>query len=106
MIDEAVISGARKEKASKEIGLSIRTLQRWQESGEIRDDKRPTAIRPEPNNKLTEKERQTILDTCNQAEYAHLGPSQIEETSKEGNFQRHPFQETSKDTHFNFSKIP
>lgn len=71
------MSGARKEKACKEIGLSIRTLQRWQESGEIRDDKRPTAIRPEPNNKLTEKERQTILDTCNQAEYAHLGPSQI-----------------------------
>jgi len=77
LIDEAVVSGARKEKACEEIGLSIRTLQRWQESGEISGDKRSDADKPEPSNKLTEEEQQAILDTCNQEEYANLGPSQI-----------------------------
>ena len=77
MIDEAIVSGARKEKACEEIGLSIRTLQRWQESGEIKEDQRPIADRSEPNNKLTEQEQQAILETCNQEEYANLAPCQI-----------------------------
>ena len=77
MIDEAIIAGARKEKACEEIGLSLRTLQRWRKSGEISGDKRPTADRPEPSNKLTEEEQQAILATCNQEKYADLGPSQI-----------------------------
>ncbi|TMP37426.1 IS3 family transposase, partial [Pseudoalteromonas citrea] len=77
LIDDTVTSGARKEKACEEIGLSIRTLQRWQEQGEIIPDKRPTAKRPEPKNKLTEEEQQAILDISNQEEYANLGPSQI-----------------------------
>ncbi|WP_259386273.1 IS3 family transposase [Pseudoalteromonas sp. MSK9-3] len=77
LIDDAVTSGARKERACEEIGLSIRTLQRWQEQGEIIPDKRPTAKRPEPKNKLTEEEQQAILDISNQEEYANLGPSQI-----------------------------
>ncbi|CAH9068065.1 IS3 family transposase ISSba15 [Pseudoalteromonas holothuriae] len=77
MIDEAVVSGTRKEKACEEIDLSIRTLQRWQESGKISVDKRVTADRPEQSNKLTKEEQQAVLDTCNQEEYANLGPSQI-----------------------------
>ncbi|MCL1115622.1 IS3 family transposase, partial [Shewanella basaltis] len=77
LIDEAVTSGARKEKACEEIGLSIRTLQRWLEHGEIIADKRPAADKPEPRNKLTEAEQQAILAISNQEEYAHLGPSQI-----------------------------
>nr|WP_246455048.1 IS3 family transposase [Thalassotalea piscium] len=77
LINEAVISGARKNKACEEVGMSIRTLQRWQESGEIIGDKRPIADRLEPSNKLTEQERQAILDTCNQEEYVNIGPSQI-----------------------------
>ncbi len=77
LVDEAVASGARKEKACEEIGLSIRTLQRWQENGDVSADKRPTASRPEPENKLTEEEQRAILDTCNREEYASLAPSQI-----------------------------
>lgn len=70
-------SGARKSKACEVIGLSIRTLQRWLETGEVGKDKRPTAKRPAPANKLTEQERQTILKLCNQDAYASLPPSQI-----------------------------
>ena len=57
------------------MGLSIRTLQRWQENGEFSGDKRPTVVRPEPRNKLTEQEQQAILETCNEEEYANLGPA-------------------------------
>jgi transposase InsO family protein len=57
--------------------VSIRTLQRWRQDGEISDDKRPKAIRPLPPSKLTEAEREQILAVCNQDEYAKLPPSQI-----------------------------
>ena len=77
LIHESVKSGARKSKACEVIGLSIRTLQRWLEAGEVGKDKRPTAKRPAPANKLTEQERQTILELCNQDLYASLPPSQI-----------------------------
>ena len=77
LIAEAVASGARKKEACKLIGISIRTLQRWQEDGEILADKRPEASRPEPANKLTDAEQQAVLDICNQEEYASLPPSQI-----------------------------
>lgn len=77
LVNEAVAAGARKDKACAELGISERTVQRWEQAGEIAADKRPTATRPEPANKLSEVERETILDTCHQPEYASLPPSQI-----------------------------
>lgn len=59
------------------IGLSTRTLQRWQVGGDITADKRPTATRPEPENKLSQAERQAVIDVCNSEECAPLPPSQI-----------------------------
>ena len=59
------------------IGLSIRTLQRWRIDGVIGDDKRPTAIRPAPLNKLSAKERQAVIDVCNVEQFSSLPPSQI-----------------------------
>lgn len=77
LVCEATNAGARKELACREIGISIRTLQRWQKDGDINADQRPTAKREEPSNKLTALERQRIIDVCNQKEYASLPPSQI-----------------------------
>ena len=77
LINEAVLAGASKYKACDTIGLSIRTFQRWQSDGKITEDKRPAAKRPEPANKLTEEEKQLILETCNTEEFASLPPSQI-----------------------------
>ncbi len=74
LINEAIEAGASKYKACKLIGLSIRTLQRWQAEGEITADKRPTAKRPAPVNKLTEQERQSIIAVCNTEEFAALPP--------------------------------
>ncbi len=76
-INEAVDSGARKSKACETIGLEIRTLQRWFNSGEVKTDQRPGAYRPAPGNKLTMSERQEVIECCNSQEFAHLPPSQI-----------------------------
>tara|TARA_R110002110_G_scaffold400444_1_gene616953 strand:- start:40 stop:1074 length:1035 start_codon:yes stop_codon:yes gene_type:complete len=77
LINEAKANGSRIEPACQEIGLSLRSYRRWFKCGEVQADKRPDAKRPEPANKLSDKERQAILDACNQPEYASLPPSQI-----------------------------
>lgn len=74
LIEEAVQAGARKELACAELGLSVRTVQRWQHQSK---DRRPTAERPEPANKLSEAERQAVLEAANRPEFASLPPHQI-----------------------------
>ncbi|RMQ78941.1 Mobile element protein, partial [Pseudomonas syringae pv. tomato] len=76
-LGEAVAAGARKIKACREVGLSLRTLQRWTQTEFIQTDARTTATRPTPRNALTEAERQAIVTLCNSPQYAHLPPSQI-----------------------------
>ena len=76
-INEAVDNGARRTLACRVAGLPIRTLQRWQQNGKVTEDQRPTALHPEPSNKLTAEERELILATCNKKEFANLPPSQI-----------------------------
>lgn len=73
-IGEAIDAGARQWRACKEAGIDPKTYRAWRQG---HADRRPTASRPEPANKLSEQERQAIVQTCNQPEYAHLPPSQI-----------------------------
>lgn len=77
LVSTAVASGARQDKACEVIGFSTRTLQRWRIDGVIGADKRSTALRPEPGNKLSQAERQAVIDVCNSEEFASLPPSQI-----------------------------
>lgn len=78
LIREAMQSGCRLEKACEELGLSLRTFQRWVRDGEaVRADGRTTTERAPPHNKLSEAERQQILEVANSAEFASLPPSQI-----------------------------
>ncbi len=67
-INEAVEAGARKERASQVLGLSIRTLQRWVGGDKVKEDQRPLIIRPTPSNKLSQVERDEILAICNEPE--------------------------------------
>jgi putative transposase len=76
-INEAVEAGARKERASQVLGLSIRTLQRWVGDDQVKEDQRPLIVRPAPSNKLSQAERDEILAVCNEPEYASVPPSQI-----------------------------
>lgn len=75
-VDEAHEAGARRQKACEVMGLSPRTLQRWRQSGELGSDARMTRTYV-PDNKLSDQEREQILDVANSAEFAHSPPSQI-----------------------------
>ena len=77
LIDEAMAAGARQSKACTEVGITARTLQRWRYDGEVKSDGRPCARRPVPQHKLTDQERQRVLDVCRSDEFKSLPPSQI-----------------------------
>lgn len=74
LIDEAVAAGARRALACREVGLSLRTLQRWAQQPE---DRRPQAVRPVPPNKLTQEEQAALLAAANSPAFASLPPHQI-----------------------------
>jgi len=75
LIEEATLSGARLETAVDAVGLSIRTLQRWnlQDAGSDRRHGPST----DPANKLTPAERQNVIDMANSEEFRDLSPKQI-----------------------------
>lgn len=75
LITQACINGARKSKACEVTGISVRTLQRWNKKNEL-EDQRANAI-TSPSNKLTDEEKEHILDLCNQEEFRSLAPKQI-----------------------------
>lgn len=77
-IDEACQAGARLSQACDVLAISPRTLQRWQEEGEVKADGRKEAgTRHEPANKLSEHERRQILEIANEPGFAQMPPSQI-----------------------------
>lgn len=77
LIQTAQQDGCRLEMACKEVALSLRTYRRWYRDGQVMEDSRPGAVRPTPSNKLSEAERQAILEVCNEQDNASLPPSQI-----------------------------
>ncbi|MTV51085.1 DDE-type integrase/transposase/recombinase, partial [Heliobacillus mobilis] len=77
LINEANANGARVSKACNILNISRRTYERWSKSGDNIADGRSRAQRPVPKNKLTEEERQEVLNTVHQKEYSSLPPSQI-----------------------------
>ena len=74
LIDQTMSSGARQRKACEVVGISPRTYQRWQTKG---FEDRRQCVTKQPANKLTEQERQAIIDICNQEAYCSLTPKQI-----------------------------
>jgi transposase InsO family protein len=79
LIGEANAAGAGLVSACVEIGISLRTLKRWRKAfvgdGDGKDRRKgsPRLV----VHRLSEEERQRILLTCNQPEYASLPPGQI-----------------------------
>jgi putative transposase len=76
-VTEAVASGARRQPACDELGITLLTLQRWTQEDTMKADGRTTTLGPKPVNALSDAERQAILALCNSVAYAHLPPSQI-----------------------------
>lgn len=78
LIDEARNNGARLAPACAALGINRRTYRRWRRPNEpARRDGRPGASRPTPANKLSNAERQEVLEILHQPEYASLPPGQV-----------------------------
>lgn len=75
LVSQARSSGARQDKACNVIGISAKTLQRWEQPDNKQDGRIET--RHEPKNKLTDMEQQRVIKTANSLEFAHLAPTQI-----------------------------
>ena len=77
LINEAKENGARLGVACETACITLRTYYRWFRDNQVKSDQRSEVERPTPKNKLSEDERQYILEVCNLPEYASLPPSQI-----------------------------
>jgi putative transposase len=73
LLGEAVAAGARREQACKLLGLSARTLERWDDESE--DSRR--GPKSSPANKLTAEERRRIVATATSVEFRDQSPKQI-----------------------------
>ena len=77
LINKARHAGARLASVCKIVGIAARTYQRWTQRGDVKEDGRPLAKRPEPANKLSQQEKDRVLEICHKPENASLPPSQI-----------------------------
>jgi putative transposase len=77
LIDEAHQTGARLKPACQELGIDVRTYQRWSQGGGVKADGRSEALRPPPANRLSAEERAQVLAVCHEPPYTSLPPSQI-----------------------------
>lgn len=75
LIEEAVHNGCRKKIACESIGITIRTIQRWEVSGDLSDKRKGPLTTPA--SKLSDKEREEIIRVVNLNEYCDLPPCQI-----------------------------
>jgi len=74
LIKEAVKAGARKVRACNEMGINLRTYQRWVR--ECRTDKRKGSLKRVPR-KLSDEERQIVIDIACSQEFKELTPYEI-----------------------------
>ncbi len=79
LICDACTAGARLASACTQIGLSVRTVQRWLRPEGQDGDRRVAGLheRPEPANKLSKAEREAAMTLLNGQEFKNLPPSQI-----------------------------
>jgi putative transposase len=78
LLEEAARAGARREKACQLLGLSLRSVQRWQQAGDVKEDGRRAAAKLRvPAHALSAEERARVLALANRAEFADKTPHQI-----------------------------
>ncbi len=75
-VNQSTRAGARLHKACEILGISARSLQRWQQSGEVALDGR-TRRQFVPANRLSGIEREKLLQIANSDAFAQLAPTQI-----------------------------
>jgi putative transposase len=75
LVDDAVVGGARRERACIQVGLAARSMQRWRRA-DVGDDRR-TGPRTVSANALSPAERAHVLEVVNSPEYRDLPPKQV-----------------------------
>lgn len=75
MITDACVTGAIKRQACELLGVTIRTIERWEKDDGL-IDKRKQAIHS-PANKLSEEERGMVLAIANSKTYQNVPPCKI-----------------------------
>lgn len=74
LIAEAVAQGCRKLKGCEALGLSLRTLQRWQRDGSVDRRKGSQAM---PASRLSDEERAEVLALLNAPAHCDQSPNQL-----------------------------
>jgi putative transposase len=75
LVKTACTGGVSLQAACDIIGITARTLQRWKKSQTMIDGR--SLVKRIPHNKLSEAERQKVLEVVNSSKYGHLPPSKI-----------------------------
>jgi putative transposase len=75
LIEEAVHAGARLEPACEQLGLTSRSIQRWQ--GQAGGEDRRSGPHRDPANKLSDVERKDVLRIANSEQFRDVSPKQI-----------------------------
>ena len=75
LVTEAVDAGARRRKGCEVLGISVRTLQRWEKSPEKSDQRQ--GPKSSPKNRLSEAEKQLIVAVATSPRFRDLSASQI-----------------------------
>ena len=77
LIDQACQEGARLSKACSVLGIPARSIQRWRKRQGNGDGRKAAAQQRQPANKLSESERQSILEISNRKAFCAMPPNQI-----------------------------
>lgn len=75
MISEACAAGARKRCACEALGLSVRTVERWNKADDLQDQRK--LVKRIPKNKLTNEQRDMVITTANNMLYRDMPPCKI-----------------------------
>ena len=75
MVGGAVKEGARRAKACEVLGISVRTLERWEK--EPGGEGKRRGPKGKPAHAFTEEEKEQVVAVVNAAEYRDMPPSQI-----------------------------
>jgi transposase InsO family protein len=75
LVAQAKASGARRQASCEVLEVSLRTLERWEKDPDKEDGRRgpKTAC----GHRLSEQEKQALMEVCNSREYRDLSPWQI-----------------------------
>jgi transposase InsO family protein len=75
LVVEAAENGARRSKACEILGISLRTLQRWEKEPDEGDQR--AGAKSEPANTLSEAEKMLVVAVATSSQFRDLSPAQI-----------------------------